>query len=152
MVEAFLEHFVHERNTHMGTGEPVLLVEPDADRRRLYLQALGQAGYTVYSAGDCSTAKSILKEQGTCAVITERELPDGQGDILIQYVIGCQLAECTILMGHSPDLVIAAAQCGADVSFDTAESSTQLGHLLDTLFNEFLHLRNQRNEGGEIGV
>ncbi|KGE02755.1 sigma-54-dependent transcriptional regulator [Pseudohaliea rubra] len=65
------------------TGEPVLLVEDDAELRKLLCEELEGEGLVPLPAADLAAAKALLAEQPVALVISDLRLPDGEGTALL---------------------------------------------------------------------
>jgi two-component system OmpR family response regulator len=58
---------------------PVLLVEDDAETRRVVAEALGADGHRVVAVGRCEEARRAMHAEPVAAVVLDVWLPDGDG-------------------------------------------------------------------------
>ena len=70
-----------EPSPHLGSGETVLVVEDEADVRRMAVRSLSEAGYTVLEATGGEEALQIIMEAGDRlrVVVTDVAMPEMNG-------------------------------------------------------------------------
>ena len=79
-----------EPSPHLGAGETVLVVEDEADVRRMAVRSLSEAGYTVLEATGGEEALQIIIEAGDRirVVVTDVAMPEMNGRELGDRVTG----------------------------------------------------------------
>jgi DNA-binding response OmpR family regulator len=73
-------------NNHSLEGTVVFLIEDDSDTRVLFTFIFEAAGAKVFSAASLSEAKSLFKDYEATIVISDINLPDGNGLSIMQEV------------------------------------------------------------------
>ena len=87
--------------------ETVLVVEDEANVRRLAVRALGQLGYEVLDAASASeaVAKASRHAGPIHALVVDLELPDGSGREAAAWVQGDRGPIPTLLVSGSPEVL-----------------------------------------------
>jgi CheY-like chemotaxis protein len=80
----------------------ILVVDDDADIRRINTEILANAGYTVESAGDGAAAWDILQHQSYDLLITDNSMPKMSGMDLVNNLQEAHLALPTIMVTGVP--------------------------------------------------
>ena len=62
----------------------VLVVEDQSSQRKIMVEALQRAGYTIYQAADVHQAISLLHQQKPDVVVADMHLPYGDGGDVIR--------------------------------------------------------------------
>ena len=62
----------------------VLVVEDQSSQRKIMVEALQRAGYTIYQAADVQQAISLLHQQKPDVVVADMHLPYGDGGDVIR--------------------------------------------------------------------
>ncbi|MBO7410431.1 MAG: response regulator, partial [Ottowia sp.] len=76
----------------------VLVVDDEPDLRNLYELSLVREGYQILSAGSLAEARALLAEQPFDVLITDMNLPDGQGLELLRDIARGQRRERSIVI------------------------------------------------------
>ena len=76
----------------------VLVVDDEPDLRNLYELSLVREGYQILSAGSLAEARALLAEQSFDVLITDMNLPDGQGLELLRDIARGQRRERSIVI------------------------------------------------------
>ncbi|MBQ9578720.1 MAG: sigma-54-dependent Fis family transcriptional regulator [Ottowia sp.] len=76
----------------------VLVVDDEPDLRNLYELSLVREGYQILSAGSVAEARALLAEQSFDVLITDMNLPDGQGLELLHDIARGQRRERSIVI------------------------------------------------------
>jgi len=88
-------------------GETILLVEDNAELRRVTVRQLLDLGYFVLQAGDIATALHAIEHEKVDLVLTDLMLPGGRsGYDLVRAVLDCRPATRIILMSGFPDAML----------------------------------------------
>jgi CheY-like chemotaxis protein len=62
----------------------VLVVEDHSSQRKIMVDALQRAGYTIYQAGDVQQAISLIHQQRPDVLVADMHLPNGDGTDVIR--------------------------------------------------------------------
>lgn len=82
-------------------GKAILIVEDEANLRRLLSKILGQEGLRVHAAADVTEAKEILRNEDIYVVLTDVMLPDANGLEFSRFVkTSCPLVEVIVLTAY----------------------------------------------------
>ena len=93
----------------------VLIVDDEADIRRLVEITLGRMGMQTSAAGDVESAKELLSEGGFDVCLTDMQLPDGTGLDLVKHVQATQpnLPIAVITAYGNQSLAVESLKAGA---------------------------------------
>jgi DNA-binding NtrC family response regulator len=113
-------------------GSHILVVDDDADLRRVLTQALEMDGHQVSQAGDLARALALLQEHVFQVVLCDLRLPDGSGMEVLGYLQEhSPHTEVIVITGFGTvDTAVEAMRRGA---FDYHQKPLNLEHLLLTV-------------------
>lgn len=93
----------------------ILVVEDEANMRRILAVLLGKDGYTVLEASDMASARALLEKDTCDLVLADQRLPDGEGLNLVSecHALDPPLPIILLTAYASVDLAVAALREGA---------------------------------------
>ena len=134
----------------MNSGK-ILVVDDEADIRRLLQEILTEEGYEVEVAADAAQARTARARQQPDLVLLDIWMPDTDGITLLREWAADGLDECPVVMmsGHGTvETAVEATRLGA---FDYIEKPVSLAKLLRTV-DRALQARVRRPSGKFVGV
>ncbi len=121
----------------------VLLVEDEQDVRQLLKRMLSLEGFTVFDAGSCKAAFSILENESIDLVLCDVKLPDGNGVDFIRQIKGAyQYIEIILITayGNIPDSV----QAIKNGAFDYITKANDNERILPLLYRALENVKLQK--------
>ncbi len=112
------------------SGESILVVDDEADIRRLLQEILSEEGYEIVIAADAAEARTAFAEAMPDLVLLDIWMPDTDGITLLREWSDAEQLECpvVIMSGHGTvDTAVEATRLGA---FDFIEKPLSLAKLL----------------------
>ncbi|GAA6150692.1 sigma-54-dependent transcriptional regulator [Pseudoteredinibacter isoporae] len=99
----------------MSKARRVLVIDDEPDIRELLEITLGRMGLDTIAAGDCKSARRLLKEEEFDLCLTDLKLPDGDGIELVKAVQELDYAlPVAVFTAHgNTDTAITAMKAGA---------------------------------------
>ena len=134
----------------MNSGK-ILVVDDEADIRRLLQEILAEEGYEVEVAADANQARAARQRQLPDLVLLDIWMPDTDGITLLREWAADGLDECPVVMmsGHGTvETAVEATRLGA---FDYIEKPVSLAKLLRTV-ERALQARVRRPSGKMVGT
>ncbi|HEX4025563.1 MAG TPA: sigma-54 dependent transcriptional regulator [Steroidobacteraceae bacterium] len=134
----------------MNAGK-ILVVDDEADIRRLLQEILMEEGYEVEVAADARQARAARQRQAPDLVLLDIWMPDTDGITLLREWSGDAPEGCPVVMmsGHGTvETAVEATRLGA---FDFIEKPVSLAKLLRTV-ERALEVRARRHSGKFVGA
>jgi DNA-binding NtrC family response regulator len=134
----------------MNNGK-ILVVDDEADIRRLLQEILTEEGYEVEVASDAAEARAARQREHPDLVLLDIWMPDTDGITLLREWSGDGMEECPVVMmsGHGTvETAVEATRLGA---FDYIEKPVSLAKLL-RIVERALQARTRRSTGKLVGA